>query len=286
MSNTIVKKEVSKIASPEVRNQLSNRVEVLDRVKQLLLLGQEQFGTMPLIAEFYEADIKTIEKVVQRHMSEFQEDGVRILRGSELSAFKSESGYRSHAGQLTVFPKRSILRIGMLLRKSPIAQEVRNQLLNVEEAATKEMKLDRIQREQLITVNMGKAIANGDIQALAKFSAELSALKNEHIAENKPKVDGYNAFLSKADNMTFRQAAQLLRLPERKLIRYLEENRYLYRSENTILPYANYRLDGYFAVRKAGHGYWHQTLITPTGLEYLRQRVAPAIRAQLIEQTA
>jgi phage antirepressor YoqD-like protein len=210
------------------------------------------------------------------------QDGARVLRGRELSEFKSESNYTSNAGRLTIFPKRSVLRVGMLLRKSRVAEEVRNQLLNIEEVATKEQKMNRIEREQQITTNIGKAIAAGDVMALAKYSTELTALKNEHIKEVQPKVDGYNEFLEKADNLTFRQTAQLLGLPERKLIRYLEDNRYVYRDNGFILPYADRRLDGYFSVKRANSDFWQQTLITPAGLDYLRRKVAPKVRTLMV----
>lgn len=47
-----------------------------------------------------------------------------------------------------LFPKRAILRVGMLLRDSEVAKEVRTQLLNIEEHTATEVKTYEIDYEQ------------------------------------------------------------------------------------------------------------------------------------------
>lgn len=47
-----------------------------------------------------------------------------------------------------LFPKRAILRVGMLLRDSEVAKEVRTQLLNIEEHTAAEVKTYEIDYEQ------------------------------------------------------------------------------------------------------------------------------------------
>jgi len=67
-----------------------------------------------------------------------QNDGVELYKYSEIV----EKVNRQNVGILQfgvsyrgsyLFPKRAILRTGMLLKKSEIAEEVRTQLLNIEE---------------------------------------------------------------------------------------------------------------------------------------------------------
>ena len=52
---------------------------------------------------------------------------------------------------LKVFPQRAIPRIGMLLRDSDVAKEVRTQLLNIEEKASGETKTHDIDEEQRVS---------------------------------------------------------------------------------------------------------------------------------------
>ena len=44
---------------------------------------------------------------------------------------------KTHARNIAVFPQRAVLRIGMVLRDSLVAKQVRNYLLNIEELSTK-----------------------------------------------------------------------------------------------------------------------------------------------------
>ncbi|PDY07989.1 hypothetical protein COM83_33620, partial [Bacillus cereus] len=58
-----------------------------------------------------------------------------------------------------LFPKRAILRVGMLLRDSEVAKEVRNQLLNIEEHTATEVKTYEIDYEQQLHLKLGQAVA-------------------------------------------------------------------------------------------------------------------------------
>lgn len=80
-----------------------------------------------------------------------------------------------------VFPRRAILRIGMLLTGSEVSAEVRTQLLNIEEKTSTETKTEDIEEEQKLMLSVGKAVASGDANAVAVASANLIAFKNRHI---------------------------------------------------------------------------------------------------------
>ena len=62
----------------------------------------------------------------------------------------------------TLFPRRAIPRVGMLLRDSEVAKEVRTQLLNIEEKVSKESKIEDINEEEKFMLAIGKAVVNGD----------------------------------------------------------------------------------------------------------------------------
>ncbi|ABK85515.1 hypothetical protein BF32_112 [Bacillus thuringiensis] len=59
-----------------------------------------------------------------------------------------------------IFTKRAILRIGMLLRDSEVAKEVRTQLLNIEENTATEIKTYEIDHETELHTKLVRAIAN------------------------------------------------------------------------------------------------------------------------------
>ncbi|HHB2937638.1 MULTISPECIES: hypothetical protein [Bacillus cereus group] len=61
---------------------------------------------------------------------------------------------------VALFPKRAILRIGMLLRDSEVAKEVRTQLLNIEENTATEIKTYEIDHETELHTKLVRAIAN------------------------------------------------------------------------------------------------------------------------------
>lgn len=73
------------------------------------------------------------------------------------------------------------------------------------------------------------------------------------------KANYYDDFIDKGDGMTFRVAAKQIGVPERALVSLLIGCHYLYRCDGRLLPYADRRCAGLFAVRE------HRTLITPIG---------------------
>lgn len=123
------------IESQSMREEYVARVEVLDKVKQLALLPDDLHATIDMTASYYEVNQKTVEALIQDHKKELESDGLRVLKGNELSYLKQVGAIPKNTSAQTVIPRRAILRIGMLLRDSHVAQEVRTYLLNVEEVA-------------------------------------------------------------------------------------------------------------------------------------------------------
>ena len=73
-------------------------------------------------------------------------------KGKALLTFENGDTLTVPSRGIRVFPRRAILRIGMLLRDSAVAKEVRTQLLNIEEKTSNEIKTEDINEEQrLIT---------------------------------------------------------------------------------------------------------------------------------------
>ena len=195
------------------RNLRDNNVEhyeVLEKVKSLILLPGTDFAILKQVADFYEVDEETVQTVYKRNKDELNLDGVSLKKCGELSIVHYEQ-LNSSKGKYTyifkdgkmldiptrgvkVFPRRAILRIGMLLRDSVIAKEVRTQLLNIEEKTSDETKTRDIDEEQSLMLSVGMAVASGDATAVAVASAKLVEFKNRHIQklenDNKALAEG------------------------------------------------------------------------------------------------
>lgn len=184
-----------------LRDNCISHYEVLERVKNLLLIPGTEFATMKQVAEFYEVEIKAIEKVCLRNKDELISDGVELksykdflirqdvgletVKGKVLLTLENGNVLSVPNRGLKVFPRRAILRIGMLLRDSAVAKEVRTQLLNIEEKTSNEIKTEDINEEQRLITNVGMAFASGNINDLLKATTEYNAFQNRHITKLK-----------------------------------------------------------------------------------------------------
>ncbi|MFT4126256.1 MAG: phage antirepressor KilAC domain-containing protein [Gordonia sp. (in: high G+C Gram-positive bacteria)] len=115
------------------RDQLADRTDVLDKVGQLRTLPDDMHVMTEMVAAFYEVDREAIANLVKRNRGEFESDGyVVIARGEFEERFTVNLSTQS--ARIALFPRRAVLRVGMLLRDSDIARRVRDMLLDVEQA--------------------------------------------------------------------------------------------------------------------------------------------------------
>lgn len=193
-------KETDLLENKEFREKLVAKVEVLEKVKKLLLIPGIELATIKQVADFYEVEEATIKMVVARNREELQEDGLDSLSGkvtremlgsNNLLPRNLRGGFEVEGladirfnNKSNVFlPRRAILRIGMLLRDSEIAKEIRTQLLNIEEKATPEVKTADITVEQTLALSVGMAYASGDPDAIMIATTKMMGYKNRHIAK-------------------------------------------------------------------------------------------------------
>ena len=140
-----MKKELDLIENKELREECINRVEALEKVKQLLLIDGTDVATVGQVADFYEVGLEAIQSLYKDYKTELDSDGVVLkTKGEILTVLKGQlknmvgkSIVTTENGSeivipnrgLKVFSRRAILRVGMLLRDSTVAKEVRTQLL-------------------------------------------------------------------------------------------------------------------------------------------------------------
>ena len=193
------KEQENIISDREMRDNCVGPHEVLEKVKELLLLPGTEMMSIEQVANYYEVSDRWIKELYGCNREEIDSDGTELLpRGyynrSEVKPTSVENKqtsvtYTFENGQivtinnrgLKAFSRRAVLRIGMLLQQSEIAREVRNQLLNIEEKTSTEIKTEDIEEEQKLMLSVGMAVASGDANAVAIASANLVAFKNRHI---------------------------------------------------------------------------------------------------------
>lgn len=151
MAYVIVKNKA--VNKPKVQHM--NRTEVLDRLGGLLLLPNTELATTKQVAEFYGVPSNTLKQTIFRNKEELESNGMRMSSYQEIKEEVSK-GYNvyllselgiSKRGSY-IFSKRAILLVGFMLRDSKVAQEVRNQALNIIENATDEHKTMEITKEK------------------------------------------------------------------------------------------------------------------------------------------
>lgn len=196
----------SMVDNHDLRNELIARTEVLDKVKKLLLIPEMNCMTIRQVADYYEVDVDTINRCCQRNRTEIEGDGVvsktpKIFKEILNRTTCSVKNFEQQNGKLVIqiddntrleipnrgikcFSKRAILRIGMLLRDSKIAQEVRTQLLNIVEHTAEEkpeLLTQDIDDEEKLQAAIGKAFATGDIMEFATAAQAYTAFQRRHI---------------------------------------------------------------------------------------------------------
>lgn len=129
------------LESRSARSGVAHRIDVLDRIKALALSPDGVHATTQDVADYYEVGLKTVEKLVERHRDELKANGLSVVRGSDLQSYQtdtlsvsseSEKSYPQRRSSLTLFSRRAVLNVGMLLRDSAVAQRVRGYLLDRE----------------------------------------------------------------------------------------------------------------------------------------------------------
>ena len=285
------------------RQGLIERVEVLEKVGNLLLLPNTEIATSEMVAKYYNVPLETINTLVKRNREELGNNGYSLSTKENLLKFNlnfktkrggfslldSEGNIIGNGNNkgIHIFTKRAILNIGMLLEKSKVAEEVRSRLLDLtcdvlEEAPELvENVVEEIRTEIQISEDMTKAIMSGDFMRLSILQTELIALKNKRIKDLENK---WNSFLDSEGCITFTEFAKIvstgtdkiepIKISGKKLTSLLRDKGILNKTKKgsgySNLPNQNY--ESYFNVSVTNLGNGHkttQTKINSKGLDFI-----------------
>lgn len=183
------------------RDQLADRTDVIDKVGVLRCLPDDTHATTEMVAEFYEVPRETVLTIVKRNRDELDEDGFRIIGRSEVTSILNvtpdDLGMPKTAPSMSLFPRRSVLRVGMLLRDSVVAGRVRDYLLDAEHSSpAREVTED----EKLFEAFQILKRRNDNL------SIENRAMADK-IAEDAPKVNYVEVYVADADCLKLRTVA-------------------------------------------------------------------------------
>lgn len=141
------KEQENIISDREMRDKCVGRYEVLEKVKNLLLLPGTDLMSIDQVADYYEVSSQGIKNLYSQNREEIDGDGTKMLprdfyngsteKSTSVEVKQTSVTYTFENGQivtinnrgLKAFSRRAVLRIGMLLQQSEVAREVRNQLL-------------------------------------------------------------------------------------------------------------------------------------------------------------
>lgn len=176
----------------ELREKNLGRIEVLDQVKELLLLGDTDFATKEMVSRYYEIKLKTLESCIEDNQKEIENNGMRLYKRREiLNLLKGgieNNEIKIPNRGLILFSKRAILNVGMLLRDSDVAKEIRSRLLDIAhdsevESGSIKTIITEIDEERSLMLERVEAEMQGDYDTVSIINAKLFALKNKRIEE-------------------------------------------------------------------------------------------------------
>lgn len=127
------------VSNIERQNVLNNRYAV-DALQEnlgftgMLFEGEYRF-TKKMVADFYEVEERTIERLLEEHEDELKYNGYILSKGKQLKEFKLQFAPVINVGskttQLGLFNFRAVLNVGMLLTESDKAKQVRARILDI-----------------------------------------------------------------------------------------------------------------------------------------------------------
>jgi hypothetical protein len=178
------------------RDDLIGRTDVLNKVGVLRTLSDDMNVTTEMAAEFYEVDPELIRYHVKTNRDELDDDGYRVIGRTDFEReFGSLSNLDPRARTIGLLPRRGILRLGMLLRDSPVARRVRDYLLDAEKASVE------LTDEQIL--QRAFHILDGKVKELT--------VENRHMADkidaDAPKVGYVERYVADADLLKLRVVA-------------------------------------------------------------------------------
>lgn len=255
-------------------------IHVLERVKDILTIGKTDLITVQMCADYFEANERTVSDCINVNKLELEENGLKVYKRKEIIQIFENTGYPYLEEEfkipnrgLRLMTKRTLLNIGMLLRDSEIAKELRRRILDVVHDAENgngsiETVVNEIDEEKKLSMELGAAIVEGNLSKVIEITTKINELKNKRISELQPKADWFTDFMAREGSYTSTQIAKLFNLSSaKKLNQLLYENKIIYKQGKNWLPYATTNESWYkLVVGNKDEFSYSQLRFTPVGI--------------------
>ena len=289
--------ELDLLEKKEIRDENIDKIEVLEQVKKLLTLPKSELTTVKGLCEYY-SDVpgETVKSCYKYNKEEIDNDGVKKYTKDNLLKLNfnlktKRGGFNildENGNPLTfasgsndgilLFTKRAVLRIGMLLTGSKVAEEVRTRILDIvhdseDGNGSINTIISELDEEKKLMYERVEAEYAGDFQKVSLINAKLFELKNKRIDILEGTLSGVSGILnnnSAYDVGAFAKSLNIKGMGRNNLFKFL-------RNENILMennePYQNHIQ--HFEVKyteKNGKTYT-KTLITPLGIKYVIEQL-------------
>ena len=148
----------------DVRNDIIEHanVDIINKVGSLPFLPNSLFVSMQGCADFFGVKYEAIRHHLRENKNEFENDKSYVLSGEDLKEFKRNYAIPDNiitpkTRSFYLITRKSILRLAMFLKKSPVAQQIRHYLLVTEENTSIKDKQKYIQMSLLNDSNKEKS---------------------------------------------------------------------------------------------------------------------------------
>lgn len=122
-----------------LNNKLAiNEAENIYKIKGVMFQGIQRYSNQQ-IADFFDVDLRTIERIIESNRDELESNELTVLKGKSLADFKNKVliegdtdisiGSNSRSFSISTF--RTILNFSMLIKNSEKAQLVRSKILDI-----------------------------------------------------------------------------------------------------------------------------------------------------------
>ncbi|MEV4576011.1 phage antirepressor KilAC domain-containing protein [Nonomuraea jabiensis] len=308
MYNTSTSTELALTEDSALRAKFASRVEVLDRVSPVHTLGDTEYVTTDLVAAYFDVDIETIKKLVQRHRTELETNGFAILAGQDRQEFLRDieslySGER-RGRSMAVFTRRAVLNVAMLLRDSERARAIRTALLNMAEPHADDLLATEFVIDPTDTDGLLDRLEYQSHMTTQAISLARQAITRAEVAEKKaeqaelvvsflePKADAWEKLANAKGDYDAKRAADILsrdpaiEIGRTRLFAWLRSNGLINFSNRPYKKFSEYlteRMTSYEHPKTGDEMLRAQLRITARGMQYLHQQLGGVERLDLSE---
>jgi hypothetical protein len=128
-----------------INKSIDERTDVLEKIKEISFLGNSEYATTEQVSKYYEVGIEAIQSIIKENRKELLSVGFKKFKKNEiLNLMKCEINVKSERTRsiiiikeeeiiinntgLNLFSKTAILKVGLLLKESPIADKIKQEL--------------------------------------------------------------------------------------------------------------------------------------------------------------